>query len=619
MTLKEKLAALPDKPGVYIMKNKDGKVIYVGKAKVLKNRVRQYFHSSANHTPKVRAMVSNIADFEFIITASEREAFVLECNLIKEYTPHYNILLKDSKTYPFIRISAERYPKISLTRRPEKDKSEYFGPYTSAYFCRETIEAAEKIFRLPMCRQHFPEDFGKKRPCLYYSMGRCMGVCTGKISEEEYSRIISDARDFIKGRHSELLSRLESEMNEASALLQFERAADLRDKINSIRYIDEKQTVTILNGADADVFAFAAKDNDIAFEALYLRDGKMTGRESLPLEGSFGLDDESLMSALLSQYYSRDDILIPPLVIIASEAEDKEMLTRYLSEKRAGAVEIRCAQRGKYKELADMAKKNAEKTLADSLESKAKIRLKKSAAEALGKTIGLSSPPTRIEAYDISHISGADPVGAMVVFSDGKYSKKDTRFFKIKPENAGDDYASMREVINRRFSHCLSEYEKITSGEMESDDAKFALLPDLILMDGGMGQVNIAISVLRELGLKLPVYGMVKDSSHRTRALVSTEGEIAVSPTSAAFHLMTAIQDEVHRAAIGYHHKLREKSLSQSPLLKLKGVGEKTHEKLMRRFKTVSAIKKASLSELREAVGKTAAESVYEYYKKNDR
>lgn len=619
MTLKEKLAALPDKPGVYIMKNSDGKIIYVGKAKILKNRVRQYFHASAAHTPKVRAMVASVADFEYIITSSEREAFVLECNLIKEYKPHYNILLKDSKTYPFIKISSERYPKISLTRRVEKNSGEYFGPYTSAYFCRETIELAEKIFRLPKCSKRFPEDFGKSRPCLYYSMGRCMGVCLGHVSEDEYRRVIADARDFIKGNRKALTERIEAEMNEASDKLQFERAADLRDKINSIRYISEKQSVTVLTGSDADVFAFAAEDNDLVFEVLYIRNGKMTGHESFSLEGASGIDDEILTDSFLSQYYENDAVAVPPLIITSCEPNEKTMLSEHLAEKRKGAVEIRCAKRGKYRELIDMAEKNAAKTLADIREAKKKRALKKSAASALGELIGLESPPLRIEAYDISHTAGNCAVGAMIVFENGSCSKKDTRFFKIKDENAGDDYASMNEVLTRRFSHCLSEYEKISAGTMDADDAKFSLLPDLILMDGGAGQVNIAAAVLNALGLKLPVYGMVKDEKHRTRALLSTEGEIYINPSSSAFRLMTAIQDEVHRTAIGYHRRLREKAMLKSPLLEIKGVGEKTYEKLMKKFKTPAAVRAASLEELRAVVGKTAAEGIYAYYKKNDR
>ncbi len=619
MTLKEKLAALPDKPGVYIMKNSDGKIIYVGKAKILKNRVRQYFHASAAHTPKVRAMVSAVADFEYIITSSEREAFVLECNLIKEYKPHYNILLKDSKTYPFIKISSEKYPKISLTRRVEKNGGEYFGPYTSAYFCRETIELAEKIFRLPKCNKRFPEDFGKSRPCLYYSMGRCMGVCLGHVSEDEYRRVIADARDFIKGNRKALTERLEAEMKEASDKLQFERAADLRDKINSVSYISEKQSVTALTDSDADVFAFAAEDNDLVFEVLYIRNGKMTGHESFSLEGASGIDDEILTDNFLSQYYENDAADIPPLVITSREPNEKLMLSEHLAEKRKSAVEIRCAKRGKYRELIDMAEKNAAKALSDIRESKKKRALKKSAAAALGELICLEGPPLRIEAYDISHTAGNSAVCAMIVFENGSYSKKDTRFFKIKDENAGDDYASMNEALTRRFSHCLSEYEKISAGTLDADDAKFALLPDLILMDGGAGQVNIATAVLSSLGLKLPVYGMVKDEKHRTRALLSPEGEIYINPSSAAFRLMTAIQDEVHRAAIGYHRRLREKAMLKSPLLEIKGVGEKTYEKLMKKFKSPASVRAASLEELRAVVGKTAAEGIYDYYKKNGR
>ncbi len=614
MSIEEKLSALPDKPGVYIMKNSDGQVIYVGKAKILKNRVRQYFRSQKNHTPKVRAMVKNIADFEYIITESEREAFVLECNLIKEYRPRYNILLKDDKTYPFIKISDEKYPKISFTRRPEKDKSEYFGPYTSAYFCREMIELTEKIFHLPVCRRRFPEDFGKQRPCLYYSMGRCMGVCTGSVSEAEYKKVINDAKDFIKGRHGALTERLEKEMAEASEKLQFERAADLRDKINSIKYISEKQTVTILNGADADVFAFAAEDNDLAFEILFIRDGKMTGRESVPLEGASGIDDGLLSEDFLSQYYERENSVVPPLIITSSEVADKDMLTGYLSQKRGSAVEIRCAQRGKYKSLADMALKNAKKTLSDTRETKMKYQLKKSAASELGKILGMKSAPSRIESYDISHISGDSAVGAMIAFCDGKYSKKDTRFFRLKTAEGGDDCAGMREVLTRRFRRFISEYEKLKDDELDPDDSKFALLPDLILMDGGAGQLNTALSVLSELKIEIPVYGMVKDDRHRTRGLISPCGEISLNPSSSAFRLVTAIQDEVHRAAIGYHHRLKEKAMLKSPLLDIPGVGEKTYAKLMRHFKTEGNIKKASLEELCSAAGKKAGEGIFKFY-----
>ncbi|MBQ2941605.1 MAG: excinuclease ABC subunit UvrC [Clostridia bacterium] len=619
MTLKDKLFNLPDKPGVYLMKNSEGKIIYVGKAKILKNRVRQYFHESANHTPKVSAMVRNIADFEFIITATEREAFVLECNLIKEYRPHYNILLKDDKTYPFIKITNEEYPKILFTRRTENDGAEYFGPYTSSYFCREMIELTHRIFKIPMCKKHFPADFGKSRPCLYHSMGRCMGVCTGTVSSEEYKKAIKEASLFIKGKHKSLIDRLTEEMNEAAEKLHFERAASLRDKINSIRYVAERQNVTILKNADADVFAFAARDNDVAFEVMYIREGKMTGRDSFYFEGASGIDDALLMEDFLSQYYSRENTYIPKLVILASDTVDGELISELLTETKGVNVEVRKAVRGRYKELALMALKNAEKTLSDKREEQEKYRLKKNAAKELGELIGLPSVPSRIEAYDISHTAGSEAVGAMVVFTDGKYSKKDNRYFKIKSGAGGDDYASLKEVMERRFAHCLSEYEKLSKGEMDEDDAKFALLPDLILMDGGAGQLKIALQVMDEMGLSIPVFGMVKDDKHRTRGLVSKDGEIGISPTSSSFRLITAIQDEVHRVAIGYHRKASEKKMIKSPLLSLKGVGKATYEKLMREFKTVSKVKSATLDELIKAVGKTAGESIYAYYNKEDK
>ena len=619
MTLKDKLFNLPDKPGVYLMKNSEGKIIYVGKAKILKNRVRQYFHESANHTPKVSAMVRNIADFEFIITATEREAFVLECNLIKEYRPHYNILLKDDKTYPFIKITNEEYPKILFTRRTENDGAEYFGPYTSSYFCREMIELTHRIFKIPMCKKHFPADFGKSRPCLYHSMGRCMGVCTGTVSSEEYKKAIKEASLFIKGKHKSLIDRLTEEMNEAAEKLHFERAASLRDKINSIRYVAERQNVTILKNADADVFAFAARDNDVAFEVMYIREGKMTGRDSFYFEGASGIDDALLMEDFLSQYYSRENTYIPKLVILASDTVDGELISELLTETKGVNVEVRKAVRGRYKELALMALKNAEKTLSDKREEQEKYRLKKNAAKELGELIGLPSVPSRIEAYDISHTAGSEAVGAMVVFTDGKYSKKDNRYFKIKSGAGGDDYASLKEVMERRFAHCLSEYEKLSKGEMDEDDAKFSLLPDLILMDGGAGQLKIALQVMDEMGLSIPVFGMVKDDKHRTRGLVSKDGEIGINPTSSSFRLITAIQDEVHRVAIGYHRKASEKKMIKSPLLSLKGVGKSTYEKLMREFKTVSKVKSATLDELIKAVGKTAGESIYAYYNKEDK
>lgn len=617
MTLKEKLNTLPEKPGVYLMKNKDGKIIYVGKAKVLKNRVRQYFHESANHTPKVLAMVSNIADFEFIITGSEREAFILECNLIKEYKPHYNILLKDDKTYPFIKITNSLYPEIKLTRKPENDGAEYFGPYTSAFFCREMIEITKRIFALPHCHKSFPRDFGRERPCLYHSMGRCMGLCTGKISPEEYKKLMREAALFIKGNHKSLIDRLTREMNEASEKLHFERAASLRDKINSIKYVSEKQNVTILKGARADVFGFAARDNDVAFCVLYIRDGKMTGREIFSFEGASGIDDKILMEEFLTQYYNKENVEIPRLIILSEETEGAEMIKEHLSLISGHKVEIRKAVRGKYSDLALMAKQNAKKSLNDIFFEKQKMLAKKNATGDLCKLLGMEHPPTRIEAYDISHSAGNDAVGAMAVFEDGKYSKKESRLFKIKSGVGGDDYASLKEVLLRRFSHALKEYEKIENGEMEEDSVKFALLPDLILMDGGLGQTNIAVEVLSEMGLSIPVYGMVKDEKHRTRGLVSPMGEIEINPNSPSFRLICAIQDSVHHLAITYHRRLSEKTMVKSPLLSLKGVGKARYEQLMKAFKSVNKMKAAPKEDLIKVAGKTAGESVYKYFHKN--
>ena len=616
MTLKEKLNLLPEKPGVYLMKNSDGKIIYVGKAKVLKNRVRQYFHDSANHTPKVSAMVAAISDFEFIITSTEREAFVLECNLIKEYRPHYNILLKDDKTYPFIKISKAPYPEIKFTRKVENDGAEYFGPYTSAFFCRELIDVTKRIFSLPQCNKNFPKDFGKERPCLYFSMGRCMGLCTGKISMEEYEKTIREAALFIKGKHKNLITHLTEEMNEAAEKLHFERAASLRDKINSIKSVSEKQNVTILKNAEADVFAFAARDNDVAFCVLYIRDGKMTGREIFSFEGASGIDDKILMEEFLTQYYSGETREIPKLIILSDEAYETDMLTEHLSEIKGSRVEVRKALRGKFRELALLAKQNAKKSLNDIFEQKQKMSLKKNAIYDLGKLLGMERAPSRIEAYDISHSGGDNAVGAMVTFEDGKYSKKESRLFKIKSGVGGDDYASLKEVLSRRFAHALKEYEKIESGEMNEDDVKFALLPDLILMDGGLGQTNMAKSLICEMGLSIPVFGMVKDEKHRTRGLVSEKGEIDINPQSSSFRLISAIQDSVHRLAIGYHRKLSEKSMVKSPLLDLDGVGNARYQKLIKTFKSVNKMKEASKEDLIKVAGNVAGKSVYQYLHK---
>ena len=445
-----------------------------------------------------------------------------------------------------------------------------------------------------------------------------MGVCTGNISEEEYRKAIKDASLFIRGKHKSLIDRLTEEMNEAAERLHFERAASLRDKINSIRYVAERQNVTILKNADADVFAFAARDNDVAFEVIYIREGKMTGHDSFYFEGASGIDDALLMEDFLSQYYAKENAYIPRLVILASDTVDGGLISELLTETKGINVEVRKAVRGKYKELALMALNNAEKTLSDKREEQEKYRLKKNAARELGEIIGLPTLPSRIEAYDISHTAGSEAVGAMVVFTDGKYSKKDNRYFKIKRGVGGDDYASLKEVLERRFVHCLSEYKKLSTGEISEDDAKFALLPDLILMDGGAGQLKIALEVLNEMGLSLPVFGMVKDDKHRTRGLTSKDGEIGLNPTSQAFRLITAIQDEVHRVAIGYHRKLSGKKMVKSPLLSLKGVGKATYEKLMKEFKTLSNVKEASKEELIKVVGKIAGESIFTYYNKED-
>jgi len=603
LDLREKLKNLPDEPGVYLMKNSKNQIIYVGKAKNLKNRVRQYFFDSANHSPKVQKMVENIADFDYIMTDNELEAFILECNLIKKYLPFYNILLKDDKNYPYIKITNEEYPKILITRRLQDDKARYFGPYTSTFLLRQTLDMVKKLFKLPSCKKNF--EFGKKvsRPCLYYHMGQCSAPCQGNIPPEEMKKAFDEAANFLSGNHEKLIKKLTEEMYEASEKLEFERAADIRNKIEGINQIAQKQKVLSDDKIDVDVIALA-RDEDLAvFEVFYIREGKLIEKEHYTIDGVFDKDETMLMGDFVSQFYFKNTF-IPHKVILSHNVDDIEFLAEILREKKGKKVEVRVPKLGEYRALCDMALKNANHTLGEERIKKLSELLKSNAADELAKALGIDRKLTRIEAYDISNTQGAENVGCMVVFVNGKPKKSEYRKFKIKYVVGANDYDSIREVIFRRFNRMLE------------NDEKFMEMPDLILIDGGKGQLSAAKEVLASLNLNIPAFGMVKDDKHKTRGITSQEGEIHFNKAGAAFRLVAQIQDEVHRFSIEYHKTLRGKRNLESVLESIKGVGKVKLKNLMAHFKTINNIKEASMEDIFKVKGmdKKTAQNIYDYF-----
>ena len=604
VTLKEKLKRLPDNPGVYLMKNEKGTIIYVGKAKVLKNRVRQYFMNLESHTPKVLAMVSNIADFEYIITDTETEAFVLECNLIKKYRPHYNILLKDDKQYPYIKITMkDDYPTISLARKAEEKGAQYFGPYVSSATVNNTIELVQKIFHVAHCRKKFPRDIGKERPCLYRSMGQCSAPCQNLISQEEYHRTFEEICDFLAGNHQALRKRLNEEMMTASAHMEYEKAATIRDRIQAIETLSEKQKVSSVTHRNVDVFAIAVGEKDAMIELMFIRDGKMSGSEHFMLPQVSEIEDREILNGFVKQYYAQD-VSIPEVILLSEEIEDQEFLSEYLREKKGRTVDLRTPQKGVYADLVKMAQKNARNALqnhAPGMAERKELRI----LEELQKTLGLDSLPRRIESYDISHISGSDPVGAAIVFQDGKPARKQYIRMKIKGNQGNNDYESMKEVLFRRFKH----------REDHPESALFAPLPDLILMDGGITQMHAATEILESFHFSVPVFGMVKDEKHRTRGLVSADGEINLMPFGTVFQFLTRVQDEVHKTAIEYHRKRRELSATQSSLTEVEGIGPQKAKALMKHFRAIKNIKNASVDDILQVsgIGKKDAEAIYRH------
>jgi excinuclease ABC subunit C len=613
----EELKNLPEEPGVYLMHDDSDEIIYVGKAKILKNRVRQYFQKNSNHTPKVIAMVSNIAYFEYIVTDSETEALALECNLIKKYRPKYNILLKDDKHYPYIKVTInEDYPKVLKVRKLQKDGAKYYGPYVCGSTIKNTLDVIQKLFNPPTCRRKFPQDIGKGRPCLNYHINNCFAPCTGKVSKEEYRRVYFDICRFLDGNHKELIASLTEEMKAASKKLEFEKAAMLRDRINAISDIEEKQKIINTDKqTDKDVMAVAMGDNISFCEVFFIRGGKVLGRESYKIDNTQQASPNEVLTDFIKQFYQSSDY-IPEEILTEYEIDDIDAISEWLRMRKNKKVVIASPKRGEKLKLVEMVKKNADIALGNYKIRVMKEREKNTVLDAMKEALGLEKQPNRIEAYDISNISGADNVGGMVVFENGKPAKRKYRIFKIKSFEGADDYAAMKEVIYRRFRHALDEEEKIKRGEMKRNDAKFLPLPDLILLDGGKGHLNVVSELMEMMEYDIPVFGMVKNDRHRTRGLVSKAGELEISPTSAIFKLVTFIQDEVHKTAIEYHRKLHGKI--ESELDKIPGIGEKRRKALLTIFGSVDKIKEADIDELLNVkeMDRKSAESVYEYFKR---
>ena len=617
--LRKKAMALPLLPGVYIMHDKSGKIIYIGKAKALKNRVSQYFGSQNNHAEKVRRMVDNVDDFEYIITDSELEALVLECNLIKEHRPKYNTMLRDDKTYPYIRVTVgEDFPRVLFSRQQKKDRSRYFGPYTSAGAVKDTIELINKLYQLRTCNRNLPKDIGKDRPCLNYHIHQCNAPCQGYISKEEYRQRVDAAVEFLNGNYAPILKSLQEKMMAASEEMQFEKAIEYRDLLNSVKQIAQKQKITHNDGEDKDIIALAADDRDAVVQVFFIRDGKLIGRDHFYVK--IGNEDtkEQILTTFVKQFYSGTPF-IPREIMLPEEIDDHEVLAEWLGEKRGGKVYIRIPQKGMKEKLVELAQKNAELVLS---QDKEKIKREE------GRTIGamkeiagwLDLPGLqRVEAFDISNINGFETVGSMVVYEKGKPKRSDYRKFRLRTVTGPDDYASMHEVLTRRFTHGMREQEEMQEKELGAEYGSFTRFPDLIMMDGGRGQVNICLKVLDELHLNIPVCGMVKDDNHRTRGLYYNNIEIPIDRGSEGFKLITRIQDEAHRFAIEYHRSLRSKEQVHSILDDIPGIGPSRRKALMKKYQSLEAIREASAEDLAdtESMNEKAAQAVYEFLHKD--
>jgi excinuclease ABC subunit C len=608
--INEELKKLPDSPGVYLMKNEKNEIIYVGKAISLKNRVRQYFQSSRNHSIKVKKMVENIVSFEYIITSSEVEALVLECNLIKKYTPKYNIRLKDDKNYPYIKIDIQNaFPRVKVVRQMKKDQSKYFGPYTDVQAMWELVDIIKKIWKLRTCNRDLPKDINKERPCLNYHIGQCTAPCAGNISSEEYHAMIEDVISFLNGKYKTILKKLEEEMHRASEAFLFEKAATIRDQIKAIQKLEQKQSAINHSMEDQDVIAYAKNDLDTLMQVYFVRAGKLVGREHFYLQNTQEEETEHIFRNFIMQFYA-DAVFIPKEIIIEKAPEDIKVLEEFLSLKKGSKVTLKLPQKGVKYNLLELASKNASLTLNQFGE-----QLKKEQQKTLGalkeirEALGIQNSLHRIEAYDISNTQGIQSVGGMVVFEDGKPKRSDYRKFKIKSVVGPNDYGSIEEVIERRILRL----------QKEQGETSFAKMPDVIFIDGGKGQISSVKKVMEKYSIDIPVCGMVKDDRHRTRGLMFEGKEVLLPIGTEGFKLITRIQDEVHRFSIDFHRKLRGKTQVQSILDDIKGVGTKRKQILIKHFKGIDQIKAASLEDLEqiEGISKDVAANIYNFFHEN--
>lgn len=598
--LRRKAMALPLTPGVYIMKNKDKKIIYIGKAKALKNRVSSYFGSHSNHSLKVIRMVENVVDFDYILCDTEFEALVLECSLIKQHMPKYNILLKDDKGYNYIKITKEEFPRISECKQMDDDNATYIGPFISNFSVKNAVEETLKIFKLPTCNKKFPRDYNKSRPCLNGFMGNCCALCNGRISKEEYVASVEDAVAFLKGGSAAAVREMTAKMQEYSENLEFEKAAKLRDRIKAIKNLDEKQKVVSINVPEEDVFALVNSTKKACFNVIRFQNGKLTDSEHWLIDSIDDLPQARL--ELIERYYSMRD-RVPSRIAVDGEIADEELLHQYLESLRKKKVELIHPQKGEHLAIVNLCIKNANEHLA---QNQGRLGREMAALEELGNLLGLTKAPEYIESYDISHTFGADNVAGMVVYHNGRPMKKAYKRFSIKGFDGQNDVGSMNEVLTRRFKHY---YE-------DDDDSTFKILPDLILLDGGQPQVNAVLPVIRQMKLDVPVFGMVKDNKHRTRAIAYDGGEIEINSHRAAFTLVSSIQEEVHHFAITYHHKKHQKSSFSTSLTNINGIGDKKAKALLKHFKTISAIKSSSVDDLLQVKGisEKNAQDIVSYY-----
>ena len=614
--IQEELKKLPQKPGVYIMHDAKDAIIYIGKAVSLRNRVRQYFRPSHNEGLKKEQMVRQIERFEYIITDSELEALILECNLIKEHRPKYNTMLRDDKSYPYIRVTlGEDFPRVLFSRQMKKDKSRYFGPYTSGSAVKETIELLRKLYALRTCRRSLPKDIGKERPCLNYHIHQCMAPCQGFISKEDYRQRIDQAIGFLNGNYQPILKELEQKMQEASEAMNFEKAIEYRDLVRAVQQIAQKQKITHADMEDKDIIAMASDGEDAVVQVFFVRDGKLIGRDHFHV--TVGSEDGSaqVLATFLKQFYAGTPF-IPREVMIQEEIEEADVIAEWLSQKRGQKAYLRVPKKGAKEKLVELARQNAAMVLS---QDKEKIKREEGrtigALKEISKLLGLTDI-RRVEAYDISNTSGFESVGSMVVYEKGKPQRSDYRKFKLRTVTGPDDYASMYEVLTRRFSHGIKERQELRERDMENDYGSFTKFPDLIMMDGGKGQVNVALKALEELGLDIPVCGMVKDDNHRTRGLYYHNREIPIDRHSEGFQLITRVQDEAHRFAIEYHRSLRSKEQVHSVLDDIPGIGAARRKALMRNFQSLEEIRQADVEALAgiPTMNERAAKAVYEYF-----